>query len=154
MQPSKAEEMSSANMRKGPGTMSARTQGKLILVCAKPLLLCPEVGFAQTRGLPEAAAGAVGHTTGLVCALSGQRELESLPHFVLWEGSVGRRGLHLVTGVWMSSLLCSPAAFSHRYVTPLTASSQWGKCSCTGGISGHLHGFTYKTRFFYATEIQ
>lgn len=72
-----------ADMRKGPGTLSARTQGKIILVCAKPLLLCPEVVFAQTRGLPEAAAGAIGHTTGLVCALSRQRELGSLPHIVL-----------------------------------------------------------------------
>lgn len=83
----------------------------------------------------------VGHTTRLVCAASGQGELGSLLPLVLWEGRVGRE-IAPYQGVWMSSLLCSPAFSSRVCAAPLSASSQWRKCPSTGGISGNLQEFT------------
>lgn len=50
---------------------------------------------AEVRGPARSSTwSCVGHTTRLVCAASGQGELGSLLHLVLWEGTVGKEIAH------------------------------------------------------------
>lgn len=99
-------------------------------------LLRPEVrGTARSSSWSCRAHQCVG-----VCCQWAGRTGGSAPLHAVREVLGGE--LRLITGVWMSSLLCSPALCSHRCAAPMTVSSQESKCSCTGGISGHLHELT------------